>query len=437
MIEAHCWQCPDDHPRRTAYAVWDSRACATPVNETQPAAFLRFNGCPSLQQALADKTLTLNGKRMPGRPFLDIGAGWSQGQASGLCYACPAIDDAGNFLITDRTLSAVTSDQACAVRLKYKPGWFAEPGLAGLGAASLILDQKILDPGNLTAQLYLLAAANKVASNETTTWVAAQWKAIAAFPYKNQALQTAIYAQLVAAAKTATPSIAQAAIVSNVATYIQSKRTFIAQTALDMYDAWKLTSDQEQQSHKQSQVGQLFYYGTVPLDFTGMAAAILTPVGSFPATVGGLAGALGAASEFSQAAKWVKVAGYEGNANALFKQLSAGRFFANVAEGAAEATSVLSGATVIDIAGAVLASIAIDQFIDIVDARPRLEAAVANAKQPVDLRDMVSTGDGQDLLKWYFTKAVEDGPQGGEPGVLALASAANAAAAKNGYTPFQ
>lgn len=187
-----CWQCPDDHPRRTAYAVWDSRACATPVNETQPAAFLKFNGCPSLQQALADKTLTLNGKRMPGRPFLDIGAGWSQGQASGLCYACPTIDDAGNFLITDRTLSAVTSDQACAIRLKYKPGWFAEPGLAGLGAASLIADQKILDPASLTAQLYLLAAANNVVSNEATTWVPTQWKAIAAFPYKNQALQTVI-----------------------------------------------------------------------------------------------------------------------------------------------------------------------------------------------------------------------------------------------------
>lgn len=217
------------------------------------------------------------------------------------------------------------------------------------------------------------------------------------------------------------------------ATYIRSKRTFIAQTALDMYDAWKLTSDQEQQSHKQSQVGQLFYYGTVPLDFTGMAAAILTPVGSFAATVGGLAGALGAASEFGKAANY----GAGANANALFQQLRSGRFFGNLLRAAAEATSIVSGATVIEIAGAVLQSIAIDQFIDIISARPRLEAALADAKQPVDLRDLVSTGDGQDLLKWYFTKAVEDGPQGAEPGVLALASAANAAAAKNGYAPFQ
>jgi hypothetical protein len=70
-----CWKCPDAQPRRTAYAVWDSRACASPVNETGPATLVKFNGCPSIQQAINDKTLTLSGKRIPGRPFLDIGAG--------------------------------------------------------------------------------------------------------------------------------------------------------------------------------------------------------------------------------------------------------------------------------------------------------------------------------------------------------------------------
>jgi hypothetical protein len=222
--------------------------------------------------------------------------------------------------------------------------------------------------------------------------------------------------------------------------YIQSKRTFIAQTALDMYDAWKVTSDQESQSHKQSQVGQLFYYGTVPLDFNGMAAAILTPVGSLGAAGGGLVGALAAASKFGEAANFVQKGEDTGliNVNSLFDQLRVGKLLSNAAEGLGEATSVLSGATVIEIAGAVLSSIAIDQFIEIIDARPRLQAGLATAQQPISLQTLVSSGDGQDLLKWYYTMAVGDPAlQLEDPQVVALAKAANAAAAQTAYAKPQ
>jgi len=439
-----CWKCPDAQPRRTAYAVWDSRACASPVNETGAATLVKFNGCPSVQQAIDDKTLTLSGKRIAGRAFLDIGAGWAQGQASGVCYACPEVDAAGNFLITDRTAASVTSAQACAIRLKWTPPAFVEPGLAGLGAAAIVAEQRILDPAGFTTELYLLAAANKIPPDRTTAWVAAQWAAIAANPYQNHAFQTAVYMRLVAAANTAPGSRrpAQAQIVANMETYIQSKRTFIAQTALDMYDAWKVTSDQEHQSHAQN-LGEVFYYGTVPLDFTGMAAAILTPVGSLGAAGGGLVGALAAASKFGQAADLSVVTNSKGgtatiNANAIFLQLKDGKLLSNAFEGLAEATSVLSGATVIEIAGAVLSSIAIDQFIAIIDARPRLQAALATAQQPISLQTLVSSSDGQDLLKWYFTMAVGDPAlQLEDPQVVALAKAANTAAAQTAYAKPQ
>ena len=379
----------------------------------------------------------MSGKRIAGRPFLDIGAGWSQGQASGVCYACPEVDADGNFLITDRTAASVTSAQACAIRLKWTPPAFVEPGLAGLGAAAIVAEQRILDPAGFTTELYLLAAANKIPAGTTTAWVAAQWAAIAAQPYQNHAFQTAVYMRLVAAANTAPAARmpAQAQIVADMEKYIQSKRTFIAQTALDMYDAWKVTDDQERQSHAPN-TGELFYYGTVPLDFNGMAAAILAPVGSG----GGLVGALAAASQFGQAANFVPAA--EGtdaaNANAIFIQLRDGKLLANAAEGLAEATSVLSGVTVIEIAGAVLSSIAIDQFIEIIDARPRLEAALATAQQPISLQTLVSSGDGQDLLKWYYTMAVGDpASQLEDPQVVALAKAANAAAAQTAYAKPQ
>ncbi len=62
-----------------------------------------------------------------------------------------------------------------------------------------------------------------------------------------------------------------------------------------------------------------------------------------------------------------------------------------------------------------LTSIAIDQFIEITEARPRLQAALANAQQPVSLQALVSSGDGQDPLKWYFTKAVQDAHKSRSP----------------------
>lgn len=357
------------------------------------------------------------------------------------------MDAAGNFLITDRTAASVTSAQACAIRLKWTPLPFVEPGLARLGAAAIVAEQRILDPAGFTTELYLLAAANKISAGTTTAWVAAQWAAIAAHPYQNQAFQTAVYMRLVAAANTApgTRTPAQAQIVADMEKYIQSKRTFIAQTALDMYDAWKVTSDQEHQSHAQN-LGEVFYYGTVPLDFNGMAAAILTPVGSLGAAGGGLVGALAAVSKFGEAADLSEVIKVQAgrvtttlvNDNAIFIQLKDGKFFSNVAEGLAEATSILSGATVIDIAGAVLASIAIDQFIDIIEARPRLQAALATAQQPISLQTLVSSGDGQDLLKWYYTMAVGDpASQLEDPQVAALAKAANGAAAQTAYAKPQ
>ena len=51
----------------------------------------------------------------------------------------------------------------------------------------------------------------------------------------------------------------------------------------------------------------------------------------------------------------------------------------------AQGLTAVSGAAVIQVAFAILSSIAIDQFVEIETARPKLEAALALAKQAVDL----------------------------------------------------
>ena len=47
--------------------------------------FLTFNGCPKPNA----ETMGLKGKRLPGKPFLDIAGGWNQGVGVGRMLRLP------------------------------------------------------------------------------------------------------------------------------------------------------------------------------------------------------------------------------------------------------------------------------------------------------------------------------------------------------------
>ncbi len=423
-----CFKCPETHPRRTGNSVRSGEACATPANQTLAASLLSFNGCPAANAT----TMGLPGKRQPGRPFLDIAAGWTQGQPGGMCYSCPISDSDGNFLITERNLTAVTAADSCVVRFKWRPAGFTEPGLFGLGAAALTANRSVLTAASFTAELYTQAGTLKIPAANTKDWVRQQWQQVAVRPYQNNAFRTAIYARLVEAALTAPASrtAAQVATVAAMENYIRNKKTHIAREALAMYDAWKLSDTEYKQSISRSQLIQVFDYGTLPLDFNGFAATILTPAAA-ATTTGGLTASLVAVSAF-KATNPASEAGV--GVNSIYQLMHDGQIFAQAARGVGTAVSALAGATAISVAGAVLASVAIDQFIAIVSARPKLETALANAQKTVDLRVMLSASDGQDLLKYFFAKAVEEYPYTNEdPAVVQLAVQGNAIAAQTDY----
>jgi hypothetical protein len=169
-----CWTCPAENPRRTLAPVYASNACASPMNETRPAIFLAFNGCPKPDA----ETMKLKGKRVPGKPFLDIAGGWSQGVASGGCYACPVMDEEGNILITERNAAPIYGEnKGCNILFKWKPGRFPEPGMVGLaGVPEFIREEGLLNEPLLTARLYLLAEARDLGKGtpQAKDWVAKQ-----------------------------------------------------------------------------------------------------------------------------------------------------------------------------------------------------------------------------------------------------------------------
>src|SRR5882724_10308431 len=65
-------------------------------------------------------------------------------------------------------------------------------------------------------------------------------------------------------------------------------------------------------------------------------------------------------------------------------------------KGTAAANAALAGATVIEVAFAIIQSVAMDQFIAIISARPKLEASLAQAQQPITLEQLLNQPNGSD-----------------------------------------
>jgi hypothetical protein len=413
-----CWECPAAYPRRTANPVNGTQACASPVNETANATLLKFNGCPKPDAS----TMSLLGKRTPGKPFLDIAAGWSQGVASGGCYACPIIDEAGNFLITARNGNPIydkTNNEGCRINFKWQPPLFTEPGLSGLrGVKEVIWENRLFEQDRITSFLYLQAESRGLAANsaEAKVWVAGRWQEMAVRPYNSESFRIHVFALLKAAlAKEKNVRTAgELMLIKDFENYIMRRRTYLAEQGLSMYDAWKAYSDDARSSRAQSQIEVAMYYGTVPLDFNAMIGSQIAAGG----TGAGLVGAMVAGNSFSAG----------GRAKSLWVLVGQPLKLLQTVQG----LTVLSGAAIINVVGAILTTVAIDQFMEIVGARPKLEASLAAAKLTVDLDQLVKETNGEDLLFYYWGKAL-DTSETEDAQVVSVAAAAHVAAQGKGY----
>jgi hypothetical protein len=431
--DGSCWKCPASLPRRTWAPVWADNACATPLNETQPATLLSFNGCPEPDAA----TMNLPGKRSPGKPFLDIAAGAGNGYAAG-CFACPVTDEQGNILLTDRNANPLydkSNNNGCRILMKWQPPRFPEPGLAYMqGVKDVIWDRRLFDDGRITGFLYDMAEAQGFgdATPEAKAWVEARWQEIAAKPYNSESFRAFMFAILRSAAqKTAaarTPG--EQKLIQSFESYIQERRTYLAEQALAMYDAWKAFNDlYRAQTGQTKSLGQLFYYGTVPLDFHKTVGSLMGLGGAGAS----MAGAMVAFNQFSYHTFFLKT-------------IDAGRAFYRAQESVAylntglnllkspQGLTLLSGASAVSAVGAILLSIAVDQFVTIQNARPKLEASLAEAKKPVDLNVLARGKHGEDMLYFYWAKAMDTAGVE-DPQVVQLAAQARARARQGGYQP--
>jgi len=276
--------------------------------------------------------------------------------------------------------------------------------------------------------------------------VAAQWQEIARDPYKNGQVSALVYKYLEAAAvkEPAARTAAEQRLVQGFEAYIQARRTFIAQQALAMYDDWKKFIDSGGDRRK-SPAEALFDFGTVPLDFQSAAVSGLglgaLGLGVAGSAVGMQAYIIPTAKLAKEAITAGKAAGKTGEDlvnyvsaatrnQSLFSATSSLKGFKLLAAGSK--FGLIAGPAVIQAAFSVVTSIAIDQFIEIQTARSKLEEAIAEAKEPVDLKALLAETNGRDHLAFFWAKAIE-GPSTGDPSLQAKAAAVRQLAAQRGY----
>jgi hypothetical protein len=420
-----CWSCPSNLPRRTAAPIWESNACASSLNETSRATFLTYNGCPKPDPT----TMNLSGKRAPGSAFLDIAA-----VEGGGCFACPIMDETGNFLITDRNANPLYDKDAntgCSVKLKWKPALFTEPGLAYMqGVKELIWEKKLFDGTQISGFLY--DAAEGLGLGDATPaaqeWVKAKWEEIGRAPYNSDQFRAYMFVLLKNALAKApnTRTASEQKLLKSFANYIQQRRVYLAEQALGMYDAWKANDDQYRAETGQNRsFGTLFYYGTVPLDFQGTLSGLMALGGGAGSTLGSLVAANSYVNSIAvKSVDGVQVIRARSTVNGITGSLR----YLQMASG----LRLVAGSSLVQAVFAILGSIAIDQFVAIETARPKLENSLSLAKQNVDLDVMKDSDSGEDELYVHWARAM-DTFDAEDSQVLQLASVAKFWAEQGGY----
>jgi len=411
-----CWKCPDDYPRRTAYHVAENKACATSADKQDATAvFVKYNGCPTPNAS----QMNLPGKRTAGRPFLQIGSG---------CYTCPTTDEEGNILITERNVKPITGDSynnntGCTILMKWKPAQFIEPGIAGIEGFRPALDETLAFATSEVLTFYFLNIAKgkgyAPGSAQSKQQIAQMWNSVETNPTKSVELSTLMYGYLERAISTEaskrTP--AQTAFLKGFSDYVTRRRTFIAEQALAMYDAWKAAEPQLRATVAQSQLQTLFYYGTVPLDFESATAAGLGLASAGLGTVAAVAAYNVHWATTLQVANAARTAAVEAGtkvgiavqsavrSQTLYSAFASLSNFRLLALGSQIVTT--AGPLAIAAAGSIILSIAIDQVVEIATARDRLLNGVEVAKQQADLEQLIKQADGRDQLAYFWAKAVD------------------------------
>jgi len=411
-----CYTCPDGYERSTEHIAGDW-GCFK--NDKKAATFKKNLGC-------SEQTEWSLGKP---KPFPDLGLN--------KCFSCPTLDaQTGDILITNRSLSAADSANACRVELRWKPTKVKtlriaySEGAGILPGAGEILSQILDQPSQITEFLRFIATTEKKMPPEGVhEYLEARWAEIAANPNENEALKAMLFERVVATIGKANDqrSPAEQRLLAALRDHAQARQVSVAQDALDMYRAWKVSVEQARTLRARN-VSDFFYYGTVPPDFdvASQAGAALGTVG-----VGSLAFAGSAAAFFANTSVVVGTAtrsapatvqvlnGISNSFTALRAMIRAGEFTKDVANGVRTivtgveaavmgASLAAAAASIVAIVGTIFVDIAIDQVVAIATAEDKLKANLQGAQTPLVLENVLQRNGGGAQIAYFWSGMLEN-----------------------------
>jgi hypothetical protein len=433
-----CYTCPSGYERSSEHIASDWGCFRV---ATKSATFVKNLGCSQQTEWSLGKP----------KPFPDLGLN--------KCYACPTLDEStGEVLITQRSIYAADSAQACRVQFRWKPaevktlriGWHEGAGV--LPGAGEIIGEILRDPDAISDFFRYRATEEGVPPERLGRFLEDHWAELAANPNENATIKSMLFARVTAALDKPREqrTAAEQRLLEAFRDQVQARQVSVAQDAMDMYHAWKRSVDAARQN-RASNIGDLLYYGTVPPDFD-VAAQATAAIGALG--LGSLAFTASYATYLSQLTTrtvWQGSTRLRVGMNAFSRVTQAvrtliragsmaddlvtgGRALVTSARAAVTGFSAAAaGATVILIVAGILADIAIDQFVEIVTAEAKLQGKLDAAKVPVVLEGYLTQENGTGQLAYLWSGMLSNATGVADPILAEKGSAAWAAAKAANY----
>lgn len=344
--------------------------------------------------------------------------------SGGTCWTCPPG--------SKRTTNAVYSGTACKTDMVWQSAAYNQPGLFGLRGAEAVALQLVTE-GTLLNTIIQGIQQNAQAGTLPANYAQTVWDEIGTRPQDSMVLKMAAFSRVVAAANepaSATPD--EIALRDDVIEQIRRFRMFMAQDALDAYEAWKAGASSRRVMHAQSQLQTLVNVGEVPPDFEEITAeTILGSLAASGASATAIGLTLSSATVFKKLFPYATRVAWRPSAEVLAsfgRTTTTARVAAQAAKvGAAGARTAASisgialsaGPQIIVTIAIEVLSAAIEQQIDIANAEPKLRAILATAtNERVDFGRLMSTADGTTVAQGYWSTLMADPaarPDGTEP----------------------
>ncbi len=406
-----CWKCPAEWDR-TTFPVDGQAACEKDGGlEFFKASLDSAVSCPADQFF---DFIGVNDQELRNLKGANLAPSTAKSAASGTCWSCPANHK--------RTTSHVKAGNACArPSMDWYTAPYNEPGLFGIEGAEAAILELVRDRQAVEIAIQALADDTKTPTAQLRKNL---WEEIGAEPEKSAVLMAITQAALMAAIESpqrATPG--QKALVAGFSKYMIARRTYIAQDALNAYDTWA-RSEQLRRTGSRAQQSGLFAAldtGIAPPDFYDVIHA-----GVFVGLGAGIGVSAGYTAAIANPAVFKKVFPYSRSlVKAALKkaQMAAeqgtGKVAQKVVEKGLQATSkaIQRMASVMKAMSSIgpqliitlaieIASHQFEKLIAIEEARPKLLALLADAKQPPQLARMIDSDSGYGMLAGFWGLAV-------------------------------